>query len=363
MNVSEISNWGSLTPEQILELKESGVRVPYKYLDWAETMTEKTAKPAEDVTSYEITDNSSLVNEAAELRSALEEQGVSLSSIAEIFIKRCGVKEDEVMTAIEDAAELVKESEKVGDEVAAVVAQTESEVNALSSKMNSVTTNGDGTADSNNEASDISKEIDSTIKDSTSKTSILSDKLKSIGNSIKKTVATANNAQEVADETIDIANNLAQKKSGSSTDDLIQGGLVAGTATAFGVEGVLLTGGLGATVSGLATGAVMVTPLGWGLLGATAIGIGVAELLFGGKKHQFAKLAEQAAKAGDQLNGFAQQAEDQAQKAAEVNGFTISSSQASISGLGAEAEASVTDTSKTDNNSPNAEDPKKKTQV
>lgn len=289
---NDVQNWGKMSSEQILDLKKAGVKVPDKYAEWAQKMAKDVTAKSDDITSYEIVDDSNEKNEAKDLRNELENQDMSLRSIAKIFIGKCENEETDVMKAMEGLVQQGEESESLENKIEQVAQQAEQKIDALTSRIEALENKEDSekTDEDKTKQAGLASQAAGVADAANGTTGGLSAKLKSIGASIENAITTAGNAKETADETVSIGEKLLKSTAGE-------------------------------VVSGILT-------------------LGISSLF--GRKNK--KTGQRALKAGEQLNGFVEQANEKANDAASKNGFSIVKSSQAIKDVkdkAKEAEASV----------------------
>ena len=308
-------NWGNLTPDQILDMEESGVSVPSEYLDWAESMNGKTDDTFDEVTSTDLNNDAGSTNEAKALYEALSDEGVSLMEIADIFENKCEVQESDMLEAMTQLKQAQEESDSVSNQLDNETATTMSELDDLLNQLGiSQNNKNSGTNTSGDDSNDIVDNINGVVNDSTGVTNGLTAKLQAIGSKILSVAKKATNASETANQTLDIADKLADK-GGINLAKTYVGATLGGAA-----GGILAGGGsIGLAAVGLIGGFSLIPVIGVGV----GIGMLLGGLFGGGKKKKYAKEAQEANQAGQQLQSFVDQAKAQSAEAAKANGFSL----------------------------------------
>lgn len=318
MDVSNISNWGSLTASQILEYENEGADVPDEYVAWAEQVGGDSTQTF-DQTATVLTSTANQVNEASQFRDELVQQGVSLKDLASIFTDESTLQQEKLEAAEATLQGLAAQSQATSATISAATASTQSTVSNLESQLaaaNASVANASTDEEASAaqaEATAISGEISETASTATQTSTAQVSKLTTIGEKILNVFDMSIDSKEIGDETIKIATELNGKvaKNAAKQTAISAGiGAALGTAAAFGAAALgIISGGL--AIAGVA------------LLGA---GIGALINLFSGKGKNYEE-AKAAYDAGSELDAVAVKAKAEAQTAATANNITIQEAQ------------------------------------
>lgn len=242
-------NWNNYSPNQILELKKTGVEVPEKVYKNAQAALsendskEVTAQSKDDAkVSYNIENTADQKNEAKELRAQLEAEGESLKGIVSKFTEKSAETTksiSETMKEIEgfvsyisiNEAEAKVLTDAANDETAVVIEIIEENNAEVEKKMdeldflNEKIEEGTATEAEQAQAETVAGEV-GTISNKTSgkvqdkiatadnfnsKAATINSNLQDVANKTGKALNNAKDAIELADETKDVSKKLYDK--------------------------------------------------------------------------------------------------------------------------------------------------------
>ena len=262
-------NWNNYSPAQIVEMKNSGIEVPEEVYEKAEAaLSEQDAKEvtsnSDDTQSYSIVDSASDKNEAQELRQELEEEGVRLGDMVNLFTAQSQVAIGDVASSMQQienyvsyiaveqqqTQELTDAADDAGQVIVDIAADTESKIQAKSDELaflNDEIEAGTATEEQVAQAEQLGADIKEIADDSSAKidaksgeATVASEKaaeadsnLKEIAQNVGKAYNKAIDAQELATETKDMSIQLLQKGNKARFWGSMVGGLFAGEIGAF----------------------------------------------------------------------------------------------------------------------------------
>ncbi len=302
MNVNNVSNWGSLTPSEILAYYEEGVKIPGEYLEWAEKVGGEYSHTY-DETVYNLISTAGEINEADEYCQKLEAEGISLKELAMTFKNESNNQKAQLIqsegtlnglsTIGENTLNVIASQSKTD---AAKLQELQAKLDEANKRLASATTDEEK-AEAQKEVSSISGQISTLTSTYKAFVDGKTNVFRLVAKAVLSVFDMAINSKEVGDETVDIATRL-NKHAGDKFNK--QAAIGASIGVSIGVLA-------GAT---LGLGAVA-------FLGIIGIGAGaVIGSLFSGKNYV---TAQQTYFAGFSLNIVSEQTKSNAQESAKEN--------------------------------------------
>lgn len=381
-------NWNNFSADQIVKMKQNGIQVPDDVYNKAETSLSKAetkevtaeSKDEKDV-EYTVTDTAqnidtseyeSKIQDAAEFKKQLEDEGASLKSMVKQFTEKSkestqimdiSLKEisqfSDLILEKQDVAEETQtkaeaeqvEVQKAVDEMNAEVEKKENELETVNTKIES----GEATEEDVAKAEDLQGEIKDTTSAGTAeietKTAVAEDlntkttetmsNLETLGKLTNISYKEAQKGVDLAKETNELSTKLYKKGQKAGRIAAALGGLAGGVAGYFGgkaagtaiankgIENYSQKTGIGAATAGKlgeqiaanethASTKVMVGQIGGSVAGA-ALGATLGSL-FGSQNRKIGKAGMEAA---NQLNQVSTNQMNMAQNVAGNNGVAI----------------------------------------
>ena len=371
-------NWNSYSANQILEMKQKGVQVPDDVLKKAESsISEKDTKEItsesndEKNVEYDVTDDTqnidsseykSKIQDVADFKKQLEEEGVSLKSMVKQFTTKANENTTMLTASLEELSmftDFIAEKQDIATETQAQAEKEQAEVQATAEKItqeiekkqdeietiNDKVDSGEATEEDKTKAKNLQGEIQ-TIADNgnatiTAKEAVVADlntetattmsDLEALTKLVKEDSTDAQKGIDFAKETHDLSNKLYKKGSKAGKIGTIAGSVVGGAVGGFSMSKVKIVHndvGLTNTTAKSNIG----LNIGGGISGASIMGS--LGSLFGSKNR---KIGQAGMDAANKLNQVATNQINTAQVVANNNDIAINAT--------TDADSAVTDLS------------------
>lgn len=371
-------NWNSYSANQILEMKQKGVQVPDDVLKKAESsISEKETKEItsesndEKNVEYDVTDDTqnidsseykSKIQDVADFKKQLEEEGASLKSMVKQFTTKANENTTMLTASLEELSmftDFIAEKQDIATETQAQAEKEQAEVQATAEKItqeiekkqdeietiNDKADSGEATEEDKTKAKNLQGEIQ-TIADNgnatiTAKEAVVADlntetaatmsDLEALTKLVKEDSTDAQKGIDFAKETHDLSNKLYKKGSKAGKIGTIAGSVVGGAVGGFSMSKVKIVHndvGLTNTTAKSNIG----LNIGGGISGASIMGS--LGSLFGSKNR---KIGQAGLDAANKLNQVATNQINTAQVIANNNDIAINAT--------TDADSAVTDLS------------------
>lgn len=371
-------NWNSYSANQILEMKQKGVQVPDDVLKKAESsISEKDTKEItsesndEKNVEYDVTDDTqnidsseykSKIQDVADFKKQLEEEGASLKSMVKQFTTKANENTTMLTASLEELSmftDFIAEKQDIATETQAQAEKEQAEVQATAEKItqeiekkqdeietiNDKVDSREATEEDKTKAKNIQGEIQ-TIADNgnatiTAKEAVVADlntetattmsDLEALTKLVKEDSTDAQKGIDFAKETHDLSNKLYKKGSKAGKIGTIAGSVVGGAVGGFSMSKVKIVHndvGLTNTTAKSNIG----LNIGGGISGASIMGS--LGSLFGSKNR---KIGQAGMDAANKLNQVATNQINTAQVIANNNDIAINTT--------TDADSAVTDLS------------------
>lgn len=371
-------NWNSYSANQILEMKQKGVQVPDDVLKKAESsISEKETKEItsesndEKNVEYDVTDDTqnidsseykSKIQDVADFKKQLEEEGASLKSMVKQFTTKANENTTMLTASLEELSmftDFIAEKQDIATETQTQAEKEQAEVQATAEKItqeiekkqdeietiNDKVDSGEATEEDKTKAKNLQGEIQ-TIADNgnatiTAKEAVVADlntetaatmsDLEALTKLVKEDSTDAQKGIDFAKETHDLSNKLYKKGSKAGKIGTIAGSVVGGTVGGFSMSKVKIVHndvGLTNTTAKSNIG----LNIGGGISGASIMGS--LGSLFGSKNR---KIGQAGMDAANKLNQVATNQINTAQVIANNNDIAINAT--------TDADSAVTDLS------------------
>lgn len=371
-------NWNSYSANQILEMKQKGVQVPDDVLKKAESsISEKDTKEItsesndEKNVEYDVTDDTqnidsseykSKIQDVADFKKQLEEEGASLKSMVKQFTTKANENTTMLTASLEELSmftDFIAEKQDIATETQAQAEKEQAEVQATAEKItqeiekkqdeietiNDKVDSGEATEEDKTKAKNLQGEIQ-TIADNgnatiTAKEAVVADlntetaatmsDLEALTKLVKEDSTDAQKGIDFAKETHDLSNKLYKKGSKAGKIGTIAGSVVDGAVGGFSMSKVKIVHndvGLTNTTAKSNIG----LNIGGGISGASIMGS--LGSLFGSKNR---KIGQAGLDAANKLNQVATNQINTAQVIANNNDIAINAT--------TDADSAVTDLS------------------
>lgn len=371
-------NWNSYSANQILEMKQKGVQVPDDVLKKAESsISEKDTKEItsesndEKNVEYDVTDDTqnidsseykSKIQDVADFKKQLEEEGASLKSMVKQFTTKANENTTMLTASLEELSmftDFIAEKQDIATETQAQAEKEQAEVQATAEKItqeiekkqdeietiNDKVDSGEATEEDKTKAKNLQGEIQ-TIADNgnatiTAKEAVVADlntetattmsDLEALTKLVKEDSTDAQKGIDFAKETHDLSNKLYKKGSKAGKIGTIAGSVVGGAVGGFSMSKVKIVHndvGLTNTTAKSNIG----LNIGGGISGASIMGS--LGSLFGSKNR---KIGQAGMDAANKLNQVATNQINTAQVIANNNDIAINAT--------TDADSAVTDLS------------------
>lgn len=371
-------NWNSYSANQILEMKQKGVQVPDDVLKKAESsISEKDTKEItsesndEKNVEYDVTDDTqnidsseykSKIQDVADFKKQLEEEGASLKSMVKQFTTKANENTTMLTASLEELSmftDFIAEKQDIATETQAQAEKEQAEVQATAEKItqeiekkqdeietiNDKVDSGEATEEDKTKAKNLQGEIQ-TIADNgnatiTAKEAVVADlntetattmsDLEALTKLVKEDSTDAQKGIDFAKETHDLSNKLYKKGSKAGKIGTIAGSVVGGAVGGFSMSKVKIVHndvGLTNTTAKSNIG----LNIGGGISGASIMGS--LGSLFGSKNR---KIGQAGMDAANKLNQVATNQINTAQVIANNNDIAINTT--------TDADSAVTDLS------------------
>ncbi len=371
-------NWNSYSANQILEMKQKGVQVPDDVLKKAESsISEKDTKEItsesndEKNVEYDVTDDTqnidsseykSKIQDVADFKKQLEEEGASLKSMVKQFTTKANENTTMLTASLEELSmftDFIAEKQDIATETQAQAEKEQAEVQATAEKItqeiekkqdeietiNDKVDSGEATEEDKTKAKNLQGEIQ-TIADNgnatiTAKEAVVADlntetattmsDLEALTKLVKEDSTDAKKGVDFAKETHDLSNKLYKKGSKAGKIGTIAGSVVGGAVGGFSMSKVKIVHndvGLTNTTAKSNIG----LNIGGGISGASIMGS--LGSLFGSKNR---KIGQAGMDAANKLNQVATNQINTAQVIANNNDIAINAT--------TDADSAVTDLS------------------
>ncbi len=371
-------NWNSYSANQILEMKQKGVQVPDDVLKKAESsISEKDTKEItsesndEKNVEYDVTDDTqnidsseykSKIQDVADFKKQLEEEGASLKSMVKQFTTKANENTTMLTASLEELSmftDFIAEKQDIATETQAQAEKEQAEVQATAEKItqeiekkqdeietiNDKVDSGEATEEDKTKAKNLQGEIQ-TIADNgnatiTAKEAVVADlntetattmsDLEALTKLVKEDSTDAQKGIDFAKETHDLSNKLYKKGSKAGKIGTIAGSVVGGAVGGFSMSKVKIVHndvGLTNTTAKSNIG----LNIGGGISGASIMGS--LGSLFGSKNR---KIGQAGMDAANKLNQVATNQINTAQVIANNNDIAIDAT--------TDADSAVTDLS------------------
>lgn len=371
-------NWNSYSANQILEMKQKGVQVPDDVLKKAESsISEKDTKEItsesndEKNVEYDVTDDTqnidsseykSKIQDVADFKKQLEEEGASLKSMVKQFTTKANENTTMLTASLEELSmftDFIAEKQALATETQAQAEKEQAEVQATAEKIaqkiekkqdeietiNDKVDSGEATEEDKTKAKNLQGEIQ-TIADNgnatiTAKEAVVADlntetattmsDLEALTKLVKEDSTDAQKGIDFAKETHDLSNKLYKKGSKAGKIGTIAGSVVGGAVGGFSMSKVKIVHndvGLANTTAKSNIG----LNIGGGISGASIMGS--LGSLFGSKNR---KIGQAGMDAANKLNQVATNQINTAQVIANNNDIAINAT--------TDADSAVTDLS------------------
>ena len=371
-------NWNSYSANQILEMKQKGVQVPDDVLKKAESsISEKETKEItsesndEKNVEYDVTDDTqnidsseykSKIQDVADFKKQLEEEGASLKSMVKQFTTKANENTTMLTASLEELSmftDFIAEKQDIATETQAQAEKEQAEVQATAEKItqeiekkqdeietiNDKVDSGEATEEDKTKAKNLQGEIQ-TIADNgnatiTAKEAVVADlntetattmsDLEALTKLVNEDTTDAKKGVDFAKETHDLSNKLYKKGSKAGKIGTIAGSVVGGAVGGFSMSKVKIVHndvGLTNTTAKSNIG----LNIGGGISGASIMGS--LGSLFGSKNR---KIGQAGMDAANKLNQVATNQINTAQVIANNNDIAINTT--------TDADSAVTDLS------------------
>lgn len=371
-------NWNSYSANQILEMKQKGVQVPDDVLKKAESsISEKDTKEItsesndEKNVEYDVTDDTqnidsseykSKIQDVADFKKQLEEEGASLKSMVKQFTTKANENTTMLTASLEELSmftDFIAEKQDIATETQAQAEKEQAEVQATAEKIsqeiekkqdeietiNDKVDSGEATEEDKTKAKNLQGEIQ-TIADNgnatiTAKEAVVADlntetattmsDLEALTKLVNEDTTDAQKGVDFAKETHDLSNKLYKKGSKAGKIGTIAGSVVGGAVGGFSMSKVKIVHndvGLTNTTAKSNIG----LNIGGGISGASIMGS--LGSLFGSKNR---KIGQAGMDAANKLNQVATNQINTAQVIANNNDIAINAT--------TDADSAVTDLS------------------
>lgn len=371
-------NWNSYSANQILEMKQKGVQVPDDVLKKAESsISEKDTKEItsesndEKNVEYDVTDDTqnidsseykSKIQDVADFKKQLEEEGASLKSMVKQFTTKANENTTMLTASLEELSmftDFIAEKQDIATETQTQAEKEQAEVQATAEKItqeiekkqdeietiNDKVDSGEATEEDKTKAKNLQGEIQ-TIADNgnatiTAKEAVVADlntetattmsDLEALTKLVNEDTTDAKKGVDFAKETHDLSNKLYKKGSKAGKIGTIAGSVVGGAVGGFSMSKVKIVHndvGLTNTTAKSNIG----LNIGGGISGASIMGS--LGSLFGSKNR---KIGQAGMDAANKLNQVATNQINTAQVIANNNGIAINAT--------TDADSAVTDLS------------------
>lgn len=371
-------NWNSYSANQILEMKQKGVQVPDDVLKKAESsISEKDTKEItsesndEKNVEYDVTDDTqnidsseykSKIQDVADFKKQLEEEGASLKSMVKQFTTKANENTTMLTASLEELSmftDFIAEKQDIATETQTQAEKEQAEVQATAEKIsqeiekkqdeietiNDKVDSGEATEEDKTKAKNLQGEIQ-TIADNgnatiTAKEAVVADlntetvttmsDLEALTKLVKEDSTDAQKGIDFAKETHDLSNKLYKKGSKAGKIGTIAGSVVGGAVGGFSMSKVKIVHndvGLANTTAKSNIG----LNIGGGISGASIMGS--LGSLFGSKNR---KIGQAGMDAANKLNQVATNQINTAQVIANNNDIAINAT--------TDADSAVTDLS------------------
>lgn len=371
-------NWNSYSANQILEMKQKGVQVPDDVLKKAESsISEKDTKEItsesndEKNVEYDVTDDTqnidsseykSKIQDVADFKKQLEEEGASLKSMVKQFTTKANENTTMLTASLEELSmftDFIAEKQDIATETQTQAEKEQSEVQATAEKItqeiekkqdeietiNDKVDSGEATEEDKTKAKNLQGEIQ-TIADNgnatiTAKEAVVADlntetattmsDLEALTKLVNEDTTDAKKGVDFAKETHDLSNKLYKKGSKAGKIGTIAGSVVGGAVGGFSMSKVKIVHndvGLTNTTAKSNIG----LNIGGGISGASIMGS--LGSLFGSKNR---KIGQAGMDAANKLNQVATNQINTAQVIANNNDIAINAT--------TDADSAVTDLS------------------
>lgn len=371
-------NWNSYSANQILEMKQKGVQVPDDVLKKAESsISEKDTKEItsesndEKNVEYDVTDDTqnidsseykSKIQDVADFKKQLEEEGASLKSMVKQFTTKANENTTMLTASLEELSmftDFIAEKQDIATETQAQAEKEQAEVQATAEKItqeiekkqdeietiNDKVDSGEATEEDKTKAKNLQGEIQ-TIADNgnatiTAKEAVVADlntetattmsDLEALTKLVNEDTTDAKKGIDFAKETHDLSNKLYKKGSKAGKIGTIAGSVVGGAVGGFSMSKVKIVHndvGLTNTTAKSNIG----LNIGGGISGASIMGS--LGSLFGSKNR---KIGQAGMDAANKLNQVATNQINTAQVIANNNDIAINAT--------TDADSAVTDLS------------------
>lgn len=371
-------NWNSYSANQILEMKQKGVQVPDDVLKKVESsISEKDTKEItsesndEKNVEYDVTDDTqnidsseykSKIQDVADFKKQLEEEGASLKSMVKQFTTKANENTTMLTASLEELSmftDFIAEKQDIATETQAQAEKEQAEVQATAEKItqeiekkqdeietiNDKVDSGEATEEDKTKAKNLQGEIQ-TIADNgnatiTAKEAVVADlntetattmsDLEALTKLVKEDSTDAQKGIDFAKETHDLSNKLYKKGSKAGKIGTIAGSVVGGAVGGFSMSKVKIVHndvGLTNTTAKSNIG----LNIGGGISGASIMGS--LGSLFGSKNR---KIGQAGMDAANKLNQVATNQINTAQVIANNNDIAINAT--------TDADSAVTDLS------------------
>ena len=371
-------NWNSYSANQILEMKQKGVQVPDDVLKKAESsISEKDTKEItsesndEKNVEYDVTDDTqnidsseykSKIQDVADFKKQLEEEGASLKSMVKQFTTKANENTTMLTASLEELSmftDFIAEKQDIATETQTQAEKEQAEVQATAEKItqeiekkqdeietiNDKVDSGEATEEDKTKAKNLQGEIQ-TIADNgnatiTAKEAVVADlntettttmsDLEALTKLVNEDTTDAKKGVDFAKETHDLSNKLYKKGSKAGKIGTIAGSVVGGAVGGFSMSKVKIVHndvGLTNTTAKSNIG----LNIGGGISGASIMGS--LGSLFGSKNR---KIGQAGMDAANKLNQVATNQINTAQVIANNNDIAINAT--------TDADSAVTDLS------------------
>ena len=278
-------NWNSYSANQILEMKQKGVQVPDDVLKKAESsISEKDTKEItsesndEKNVEYDVTDDTqnidsseykSKIQDVADFKKQLEEEGASLKSMVKQFTTKANENTTMLTASLEELSmftDFIAEKQDIATETQTQAEKEQAEVQATAEKIsqeiekkqdeietiNDKVDSGEATEEDKTKAKNLQGEIQ-TIADNgnatiTAKEAVVADlntetattmsDLEALTKLVNEDTTDAKKGVDFAKETHDLSNKLYKKGSKAGKIGTISGSVVGGAVGGFSMSKV-----------------------------------------------------------------------------------------------------------------------------
>lgn len=371
-------NWNSYSANQILEMKQKGVQVPDDVFKKAESsISEKDTKEItsesndEKNVEYDVTDDTqnidsseykSKIQDVADFKKQLEEEGASLKSMVKQFTTKANENTTMLTASLEELSmftDFIAEKQDIATETQAQAEKEQAEVQATAEKItqeiekkqdeietiNDKVDSGEATEEDKTKAKNLQGEIQ-TIADNgnatiTAKEAVVADlntettttmsDLEALTKLVNEDTTDAQKGIDFAKETHDLSNKLYKKGSKAGKIGTIAGSVVGGAVGGFSMSKVKIVHNDVGVTNTTAKSNIGLN-IGGGISGASIMGS--LGSLFGSKNR---KIGQAGMDAANKLNQVATNQINTAQVIANNNDIAINAT--------TDADSAVTDLS------------------